>query len=138
MRLTHVWLLQVLVCSGLGVVPMINQVKEVLRSRKSTVKTVSVVWINEKAEEFTVAYDELEREFYKYNKKLEVSCCLEEDLYSGVLGDNEEFSSSLPNFTDGTMAVVAGPDYFIKKATQYLVQRGYKSDCVCALPSQTV
>jgi len=31
------------------------------------------------------------------------------------------------------MAVVAGPDYFVKKASAYLVERGYPQDSICGL-----
>jgi hypothetical protein len=34
----------------------------------------------------------------------------------------------------GTMVVLSGPDYFVKKAKTYLQARGYPSDVVCVLP----
>ena len=84
----------VYVCNGLGVMPMLNQVKELLTVQSSSVKTLSVIWINEKPGEFfKLAYDQLEDEFYKHNKKLDVSCCLEEDVYAGSLGVNEDVVS---------------------------------------------
>jgi hypothetical protein len=124
----------VMFCAGLGVVPMLNQVREVLASRGSSVTSVTLVWVNEKTGEFDMSYPELEREFYKYTKKLEVSCCLSPDLYSDNLAQNEHVIASLPDYAEGTMAVVAGPDYFVKKATQLLVNRGYDGDSVCQLP----
>jgi len=124
----------VYLCNGLGVVPIINQVKELVGVQSSTVKTLSVVWINEKADEFYKgAYNELEDEFYKYNKQLDVSCCLENDVYSGSMSDNEEIVASVPDFQPGTMAVLAGPDYFVKKANMFLQSKGYPADCICAL-----
>eukprot|EP00519_Triparma_laevis_P001720 CAMPEP_0182510064 /NCGR_PEP_ID=MMETSP1321-20130603/27930_1 /TAXON_ID=91990 /ORGANISM="Bolidomonas sp., Strain RCC1657" /LENGTH=457 /DNA_ID=CAMNT_0024716467 /DNA_START=143 /DNA_END=1513 /DNA_ORIENTATION=- len=121
----------VYLCNGLGVVPIINQVKELVGVQSSTVQTLSVVWINEKPEEFYKgAYNELEDEFYKYNKKLDVSCCLANDVYAGAMSDNEEIVTSVPDFQPGTMAVLAGPDYFVKKANMFLQSKGYPADCI--------
>jgi hypothetical protein len=55
-----------------------------------------------------------------------VSCCLERDVYGGSLGENEEVEKSTPEYGEGTMAVVVGPDYFVKKVNLYLQQRGYE------------
>lgn len=124
----------VYVCNGLGVLPMLNQVKELALTASSSVKTMSVVWINESpAEFFPLAYGDLEALFYKHNKKLDVSCCLESDVYAGSLGANDDVVSSVPEWGEGTMAVVAGPDYFVKKANIFLQGKGYPADCVCAL-----
>ncbi|GMH59758.1 hypothetical protein TrRE_jg4552 [Triparma retinervis] len=124
----------VYVCNGLGVVPMIGQAREVLNAQASSVKTCTVVWINERPGQFyQEAYKELEDEFYKHNRRLDVSCCLERDVYGGNLGENGEIDASVPGYGEGTMAVVAGPDYFVKKVNVYLQQRGYPADCICAL-----
>ena len=79
------------------------------------------------------AYSKLEDEFYKHNRKLDVSCCIEKDVYSGNMGDNSEIAASVPGYEEGTMAVISGPDYFVKKINIYLQQRGYPADCICAL-----
>ncbi|GMI41875.1 hypothetical protein TrCOL_g338 [Triparma columacea] len=124
----------VYICNGLGVIPMIGQLTEVLNSPSSSVSTCTVVWVNERSSEFYgPAYKELEDEFYKHNRKLDVSCCLERDVYGGSLGENEEVEKSTPEYGEGTMAVVAGPDYFVKKVNLYLQQRGYPANCICAL-----
>ncbi len=123
----------VFLCSGLGVVPMLAQVRELLGSKDSSVERCSVVWVNERPEEFDLAFGELEDEFYKHNRKLEVSCCIEPDVFSGALANNDQVADSIPDFHPGTMAVVGGPDYFVKKAGAYLGSRGYPSDCICSL-----
>ena len=125
----------VFVVSGLGVEAVLDQLKEILPTTKlSSVKTCSVIWVNERTEEFKFAFEQLEREFYKYEKKLEVSCVLMNDIYSNSMPDSEQLGESVPVFEDGTMAVVSGPDYFVKKANSFLVgQKGYPSDVICAM-----
>ena len=49
------------------------------------------------------------------------------------MGDNSEIEASIPGYEEGTMAVISGPDYFVKKINIYLQQRGYPADCICAL-----
>ena len=115
-----------------GVVPILDQVKSVLPNGSSSVKNVNVVWLNNRSEQFDVAYDELEKEFYKYNSKLEVSCCLMNDYEK--IQDNSEVRESIPDFRPGVMAVVAGPSTFVAPALRYLRRRGYPKDVVCTLP----
>lgn len=115
-----------------GVIPILDQVKSVLPNGASSVMNVNVVWLNKRSEQFDVAYDQLEKEFYKFNSKLEVSCCLV-NAYTGM-EENAEISESVPNFRPGTMAVIAGPSNFVILAERYLRRRGYPKDVVCSLP----
>lgn len=118
--------------SETGVVPILEQVKAVLPSGASSVKNVSVVWVNKKSEQFELAYDQLEKEFFKFNTKLEVGCCLVDDyLY---MENNGEIMESVPDFRPGAMAVVAGPIEFVRQAERFLKARGYPNEVICALP----
>eukprot|EP00816_Leptocylindrus_hargravesii_P011949 CAMPEP_0196824100 /NCGR_PEP_ID=MMETSP1362-20130617/90414_1 /TAXON_ID=163516 /ORGANISM="Leptocylindrus danicus, Strain CCMP1856" /LENGTH=450 /DNA_ID=CAMNT_0042204235 /DNA_START=138 /DNA_END=1490 /DNA_ORIENTATION=- len=118
--------------SDTGVVPILEQVKAVLPSGTSSVKNVNVVWVNKKSEQFELAYDQLEEEFFKFNTKLEVGCCLVDDyLY---MENNGEIIESVPDFRPGAMAVVAGPTEFVRQAERFLKSRGYPNEVICALP----
>lgn len=120
----------------MGVVPILDQIKSVLPSGSSSVKNINVVWLNKRPEQFELAYDQLENEFYKYNNKLEVSCCLlkEDDYLHSNLEENTDIADSIPTFRPGTMAVLAGPSSFVSRAERYLKRRGYPSDVICSLP----
>jgi len=97
------------VCNGLGVTPMINQIREILNSPTSSVSSCTVVWVNERGDEFFEdAYKALEEQFYKHPTKLDVSCCIEKDVYSGNLGGNEEVNKGVPEYEEGAMVVVGG------------------------------
>ena len=122
---------------GSGVVPIIDQVKSILPSRSSTsVKNISVIWVNGDSTSFDLAFGQLEREFYKYNTKLDVSCCLESVLSSDKgLEEYQDIVQSVPDFVPGTMAVVSGPNDFAEKGNAYLQsRRNYPEDCICTLP----
>jgi ferredoxin-NADP reductase len=129
----------VYMASGPGIVPIVEQVRAVLPSGKSSVKAVSVVWINHNAHDFDVALDALEKEYFKYSKKLLVSC-LVEPKWNGKkseaprMDQNDEINEAVPNFNPGTMAVLSGPRRFADKAKIYLISRGYPEDCICVLP----
>lgn len=122
----------VYVACGVGIVPVIEQVKAVLPSGSSSVKSVSVVWVNEETNDFDVTAEQLEKEYFKYRTKLEVSCIVE-DLRKRDLGDNKEIEAAIPEFRPGVMAVISGPRQVADKARAYLIQQGYQDDCICTL-----
>mmetsp|Transcript_18150 Transcript_18150/g.25836 ORF Transcript_18150/g.25836 Transcript_18150/m.25836 type:complete len:475 (+) Transcript_18150:162-1586(+) len=122
---------------GSGIIPIIDQVKSVLPSSSSTsVKSASVTWVNSDSDAFDLAVSQLESEFYKYNQKLDVSCCLAILLNTNRgLEDYPDIEQSIPNFSPGTMAVISGPSEFSEKASAYLQSsRNYPMDCICTLP----
>jgi hypothetical protein len=122
----------VYVAHGTGIVPVLEQVRTVLPSGSSTVKSVSVAWINEETKDFDVNADLLEREYYRYRKKMAVSCIVE-DLAGNAMRDSVEINAAVPSFQPGTMAVVAGPEAFADKTVDYLRERGYPRDTICVL-----
>lgn len=127
----------VYIASGMGIVPILHQIKAVLPAGSSSVKMVTVIWINDDTAEFDVAFDALEEEHFKYNTKLEVSC-LEDDISNYKDGtdfsNNDEIEEAVPDFRPGTMAVVSGPKGFVDKASEYLKRREYPEECLCLLP----
>ena len=122
----------VCVTSGLGIVPIVDQVKSISPKGTSSVKTMSVVWINENRSDFDLAMDELEKEYMKYSTKLAVSCIM--DDLTKPLDNNREVEEAVPYFNAGTMAVVSGPKRFADTAKAYLHRKGYPDDCICVLP----
>jgi len=119
--------------SGIGIVPVIEQVKAVLPSGSSSVKAVSVVWVNKNENDFDVAVSILEEEYFKYSTKLAVSCIVD-DVRKNSLGKNQDIEDAVPLFNPGTMAVVSGPTAFSEKAKSYLMDKGYPEECICVLP----
>mmetsp|Transcript_25703 Transcript_25703/g.29368 ORF Transcript_25703/g.29368 Transcript_25703/m.29368 type:complete len:472 (-) Transcript_25703:1788-3203(-) len=122
----------VYIASGSGIAAVLDQVKAVLPSGSSSVKSVSVIWTNEREEDFDVALSSLEDEYFKYSTKLAVSCVVTDDERS--LDENEEIDEAVPSFTPGTMAVIAGPKYFTAEAKALLIGYGYPERCICVLP----
>jgi ferredoxin-NADP reductase len=120
---------------GCGIIPIVDQVKSVLpKSSSTSVKSVSVVWVNDDPTSFDLAFNELEREFYKYSTKLEISCCVEDVSNSETLTDFEDIEHSVPDFLPGTMAVISGSSDFSNLAYDYLLGRNFPDDCICMLP----
>ena len=122
----------VYIAHGTGIVPVLEQVRTVLPSGSSTVKSVAVAWINEETRDFDVNADLLEREYFRYRKKMAVSCIVE-DVTGTSLRESAEVQASVPSFQPGTMAVVAGPESFADKTVDYLRERGYPRDTICVL-----
>jgi NAD(P)H-flavin reductase len=122
----------VYIAIGAGVVPVLDQVRAVLPNGSSSVKSVTVVWINEAAKDFDVTAELLEKEYFKYSTKLAVSCVVD-DLQLHAIEDNVEINGVVPNFIQGTMAVLAGPEAMTKKAAAYLEERGYPEDTICIM-----
>jgi ferredoxin-NADP reductase len=122
----------VYIASGVGIVPILEQVRAVLPSGQSSVKSVTVIWIDEDASNFDVISEQLEREYNKYTTKLAVSCIVE-NLRVNTLADNNSIVNAIPEFIPGTMAVLSGPRPMQRKGVTYLTNRGYPEDCICLL-----
>jgi len=122
--------------SGAGIVPIVDQVKSVIPSGISSVKSVSIMWVNEDANDFQVAFRELKNEYYKYHKLRTISCYVNnvKDKFTDY-HKYDEIREIITDFSPGKMVVVSGPAIFSKNAVSYLLQRGYPEECVCVLPS---
>lgn len=120
--------------AGEGIAPVLDQVKSVLPPESSSVKMVTVVWINESEKDFDVTLSTLEKEYFKYKNKLAVSCHTVKPINDRLEG-NLEIEASVPKFNPGTMAVISGPKSFANKALNFLTEIGYSEDCICVLPS---
>ncbi|KAL7507464.1 hypothetical protein ACHAXN_005409 [Cyclotella atomus] len=123
----------VYIASGLGIVPIVDQVKAITPKGSSSVKVISVVWINDQRSDFDLAMEELENEYTKYSTKLAVSCILDDAIKNPIKG-NVEVDEAVPYFTAGAMAVISGPKRFSEKVKAYLQTKGYPENCVCVLP----
>ena len=120
--------------SGQGIVPILDQIRATSPKGSSSVKVSSVIWMNDKRDDFDLAMDDLEAEYMKYSTKLAVSCIMDDSASSGTLEGNREVEEAVPYFNPGSMAVVSGPKMFADKAKGYLMKRGYPQDCICVLP----
>jgi hypothetical protein len=123
----------VYICFGVGIVPVLDQVRAVLPTGSSSVSSVTVVWINDETNDFDVNAELLEKEYFKYSDKMAASCIVDNVEALPSLGDSAEIKASIPNFRQGTMAVLSGPSALVQKAKRYLENRGYPSDTVCIL-----
>lgn len=123
------------VACGTGIAPVMDQVRAVLPDDvSSSVKSVTVVWINESTRDFDVTADQLEKVYLKYSNKLAVSCIVDDlTKRERTMEDNSEIYDAVPDFKPGTMAVLSGPAAIMDKAAEYLERRGYPADCICIL-----
>lgn len=112
------------IVNGLGIVPVVTMIKEILPNRDSSVDLANLVWVNENAQDF-VLYEDLERLYFKCPQKLEINCVVAQDVYGpGVWGD-EEFSQAVPrSFQDGNLMIVAGPEAFQNNIVSQLRANG--------------
>merc|ERR1711933_339223 len=117
----------------MGIIPMLELIKAVLSSRSSSVQSASVLWINDGINKFDLAYGELEKQFNKHKRKLDISCVLIDELETESFQSNNEIDEAIPTFEQKTMAILAGPSSFMEKMKQYLQTRKYPDDCVCFL-----
>ena len=122
----------VYIACGNGIVPVLEQARAVLPRGASSVGAVTIVWINEETKDFDVLAEVLEKEYFKYSDKLAVSCIVDSPRRRDW-SDNNEINSAVPEFRQGTMAVLAGPTDLMEKAFYYLEDRGYPSDTICVL-----
>ena len=123
----------VYVAYGTGIVPVLDQIRAVLPSGASSVSSVTVVWINASTEDFDVLADVLEKEYFKYSDKLAVSCIVVSNVEEMDFASNDDVNIAIPDFRQGTMAVLGGPTEILEKASFYLEDRGYPLDTICIL-----
>ena len=120
--------------SGMGIVPILHQIQAILPTGSSSVKMVTVVWMNDESNDFEIAFQDLEEEYFKYNLKLEVSCVIDSLDDDNSLFSNKEVDDATPLFRPGSMAVISGPASFQEKAKMYLMdERDYPENCLCEL-----
>lgn len=122
----------VYIASGNGIVPIVDQIKAILPSGSSSVRSVTVVWVNEETDDFDVTAEVLEQEYFKHSTKLAVSCVVD-NLRTTRFGDNSEVDEAVPPFQPGFMVVVSGSQDVSVGVKQYLKQKGYPDDCICVL-----
>jgi len=132
----------VFLSNGVGIVPALSQAKAVVAS----VKSIAIVWVNRRESDFVKeCYEKLEKLFYRFNRRVDVSCCLSIDEYSGEttsdvrkplsLSNYPEVTEGVPDYRPGMWAVLSGPGGFTEEAHEYLLQgRGFPSGAVCILP----
>lgn len=125
----------VYVASGVGIVPILDQVQAILPDGSSSVTTVTILWINENSSDFDVILDTLEKAYAKYSAKLAVSCVVLESVESkDSFATNPEVHGIVPRFKPGTMAVLSGSRGAMKCAHDYLEKElGYPTDTICVL-----
>jgi hypothetical protein len=118
---------------GTGIVPVLDQLRTVLpNSSMSSVQSATVVWINTEPDDFDTIADVLEQEYYKYSRKLSVSCFVN-DLVT-PLSEIVDFNEAISSFQPGTMAILSGPSQTVSKAVSFLKEkRGFPDDCICVL-----
>mmetsp|Transcript_35833 Transcript_35833/g.56245 ORF Transcript_35833/g.56245 Transcript_35833/m.56245 type:complete len:443 (+) Transcript_35833:91-1419(+) len=114
------------------IVPLIQLTRELLGNRESSIETANIIWANEDQEDFFL-FKELEKSYFKYHPKLEVSVLLINDLFGHDLVKNNQIQEALPEFKIGTMAVISGPDYFVQKMKTLLSYVGYPDDVIVVL-----
>lgn len=127
------------IACGTGIVPVLEQARAVLPRGSSSVSAVTIVWINEDTKDFDVLAEVLEKEYFKYNDKLAVSCIVDSPRRRDWSG-NKEINAAVPDFRQGTMAVLAGPTDLMERAFYYLEDRGckyYKGFAVNTTASRT-
>lgn len=122
----------VYVAFGIGIAPVLEQVRAVLPKGVSSVKSVTVAWINDETKDFDVNSEVLEKIYYKYSNRMAVSCIVE-NFNKKSMSDSVEINEAIPDFSPGTMAVVSGPPGLAQKAVDFLEDRGYPSDTICVL-----
>jgi len=133
----------VFLSNGMGIVPALSQAKAVIAS----VRSISIVWVNSEESDFVKeCYEKLERFFYRFNRRVDVSCCLSavekgdgrsvDDVRKPTsLGSCPEVAEGVPDYRPGFWAVLSGPVGFTVEAQKYLVQERYfPSGAVCILP----
>lgn len=119
-----------------GVVPVARQIAAVLPAGSSSVRSVTVLWLNDDPRDFLdVVYDELERLHGRHRDRLEVSCVVT-SLDSVFDGDDPEVRDAVPVYRPGGMAVVAGPPAFRERVSEWLRTGppSWPEDCLCVLP----
>lgn len=142
----------------LGAIPAIQLIQESLPRGQSTVGAIDVFYMNAHEEDF-VLYDKLESLYYKFHRKMSLSCVLDEQLYQGVVDDSQQQQQRAPRrrnqqqnaattvfkrnddlrqavnpWEPGLLAVIAGPPAFATQVSTYLKDvLKYPPDCVIAL-----
>ena len=118
---------------GIGIIPVLEQMKVLLKKSKSSVESMALIWAAAKEEDFEIALQTLESLYYKNSNSLSVSCVLHKDnLYALDFSKNDV---ECPQYNPGSMAVISGEREFALKGIELLIAHGYPENCICILPT---
>ena len=78
------------IASGLGSIPAVEIIRELLPGSASSIERANFVWVNEDESQF-VLYQDVEKLWYKYSRNLDISCVLEKDCFGAGLLQNSAF-----------------------------------------------
>ncbi|GFH52635.1 hypothetical protein CTEN210_09111 [Chaetoceros tenuissimus] len=118
---------------GIGIIPVLEQMKVLLKKGKSSVESMALIWAAAKEEDFDIALQTLESLYYKNSNSLSVSCVLHKDnLYALDFSKNDV---ECPMHNPGSMAVISGEREFALKGIELLIAHGYPENCICILPT---
>jgi len=118
------------IMSGLGALPTLEILRELLRGRESSIEQANFVWVNAREKDF-VQYSEVEKLWNRKSKVLDVACVLDPNFNNEQLFENDAFVEVLPvNYEPGDMAILVGPPEFRSNVRAYLSSIANFSDGV--------
>jgi hypothetical protein len=138
---------------GTGIVPVLDQIRAVLKTTSPTSDTsgiefVSLVWINHSIDDFDIISKLLKNEYYDHSTKLAVTCGVETNLQPSItqpqaaqyfFENNIEINDTVPNFQPGMMLVLSiegiqSASLLRTVATTYMQQKkGFPNECICVM-----
>jgi len=127
----------VVVANKLGIIPALQFARQLLPQSDFMVSKAMLIWLNDEKDHFLqLATDRLEDLFFAYDERLDVQTFLVPNLYSPLPLDDPQYrlKRAVPEPDPNTLVLVAGPEYFVKKAYTFLTEtKGYPESSVIAV-----
>lgn len=121
--------------SGLGIVPTLQLLREVLGDARSSVQQVEVLWINDAKKDFVLNSEmqELER---RHEYQLRVTRVVDREAGNLDTQFNEQLRGAVSPHQAGNLAVVMAEGVVAAKANQLFATLGYSTDAVAKLSQE--
>lgn len=125
--------------SGMGILPTLQLLREVLSDARSSVQLVEVVWINDSKKDFILnaeleALELLHGHGEGGSGRLQVTRVVDREAGNANTLFSEQLRGAVSTFEPGTVAVVLAEDEGVAlKANQLFSSLGYPDECVASL-----
>lgn len=125
--------------SGMGILPTLQLLREVLSDARSSVQLVEVVWINDSKRDFILnaeleALELLHGHGEGGSGRLQVTRVVDREAGNANTLFSEQLRGAVSTFEAGTVAVVLAEDEAVAlKASQLFSSLGYPDECIASL-----
>lgn len=120
------------IVSGQGIAPTLQIIKTITSDSDSAIGDLEVLWINERKKDF-VLNSEMEDLESKNSEKLFVTRVIDKEAINEKTQINDQLREAVMPYQKGRLALLLGPEIFIKKSQELCLELGYPLENILSI-----